>query len=162
MKKLILFALMALLPMVASAKEYELYCSVNDKSTGGPFFEDSSVRFEFRYIPFSYFIKVKVINKTNERIYIEWENARISDRQICFGTDNAFSFNNTKSDEVVHSKSSSQKEVGRRVDPEYMGPLFHESSLKNGGRSVNSIIIPIKYPSGKIIDYKVYVCLRYK
>lgn len=163
MKKLILFALITLLPMVASAKEYELYCSIGDVSTGGPFLEDSNVRFEFEYRYFEgYFLRVKVINKTDKRITIEWENARISGEQICFDTDNIYSYNNPKPDEVVHANSSAYKKIGERKSPDYRPFIFNEDLIKKHGESVRRLIIPIKLPSGEIVDYDFYVCLRYK
>lgn len=161
MKK-ILFILMMLMPMVAGAKDYELYCSINDVSTGGPFFEDSNVRFEFGYIRFSDFLKVRVTNKTDSRIAIEWENARISDRQISFDSDNIFSYNNQKPDEIVHSNSTTTKSIGERNSPDMRLPIFLASSIKERGKSVVEVIIPIKFASGNIKDYKVFVCLKAK
>jgi len=162
MKK-ILLVLILIMPMAMMAKEYELYCSVGDVSTGGPFFEDDSVRFEFSYTSlYPHFLKVKVINKTDKRITVEWENVRLSDDPICFRTDNLYSFNNPKPDEVIHAKSSSTKEIGERETPEYRSRMFSELLIKNHGESVKSVILPIRYSSGMVADYKVYVCLRYK
>ena len=162
MKKLILL-LMILLPVVAGAKEYELYCSIGDISTGGPFLEDSNVRFEFEYRYFEgYFLRVKVINKTDKRITIEWENARISDNQICFDSDNIYSYNNQKPDEVIHANSSSNKKISVRKRPDNRPFIFNEDLIKKHGESVRRLIIPIKFPSGEIVDYDLYVCLRYK
>lgn len=163
MKKLLILMMVILMPMALQAKEYELYCSIGDVSTGGPFFEDDSVRFEFEWHSFApHFLKVRIKNKTQSRITVEWENARLCQTPICFRSDNIFTFNNQKPDEVVHAKSTSEKEIGEREDPDYMSPLFFDSSIKDHGESVSSVIIPIKFPSGKIIDYKVFVCLKYK
>ena len=163
MKKLILFALITLLPMVASAKEYELYCKVDGNLTGGPFYEDSNVRIEFEYRYFEgYFLRVRVINKTDKRITIEWENARLLDNQICFDTDNIYSYNNPKPDEVVHANSSSTKKIGERKRPDNRPFIFNEDLIKKHGESVRRLIIPIKLLSGEIVDYDLYVCLRYK
>lgn len=162
MKK-ILFILMMLMPMVAGAKEYELYCSIGDVSTGGPFLEDSNVRFEFEYRYLEgYFLRVKVINKTDRRITIEWENAMISGEQICFDTDNIYSYNNPKPDEVVHANSSAYKKIGERKSLDYRSILFEDDFIKKHGESVCHLIIPVKFPSGEIIDYDFYVCARFK
>lgn len=163
MKKLLILMLVILMPIALQAKEYELYCSIGDVSTGGPFFEDDSVRFEFEWHSFApHFLKVRIKNKTQSRITVEWENARLLDSPICFRSDNIFSFNNPKPDEVIHAKSTSEKEIGEREDPDYMSLVFHESSIKNYGHSTSEVIIPVKFPSGKITDYKVFVCLKYK
>lgn len=163
MKKLILFALITLLPMVASAKEYELYCKVDGNLTGGPFYEDSNVRIEFEYRYFEgYFLRVRVINKTDKRITIEWENARLLDNQICFDTDNIYSYNNPKPDEVVHANSSSTKKIGERKSPYYRNFVFNDDLIKKNGNSLNHLIVPIKFASGEIIDYSIYVYARYK
>lgn len=154
-----------MIPLTIQAKEFEVYCSINGVSTGGPYFEDDSVRFEFDYSMYLHpkFLTVNIKNKTDSRLYVEWENARINDDQICFKTDNAFSFNNPKPDEVIHANSESTKEIGNR---QYFNKgsvnLFNESSIKAHGRSLQELILPIRYASGKIIDYKVYVCVRYK
>ncbi len=162
MKKLILL-LMILLPVVAGAKEYELYCSTGNMNTDGPFFEDQNVRFEFEYKYLEgYFLRVKVKNKTDKRITIEWENARISDEQICFDTDNVYSYNNPKPDEVVHANSSSYKKIGERKSPDYRNTIFSDDLIKKYGESVCQLIIPIRLASGEIIDYDFYVCARYK
>lgn len=140
-----------------------MYCSVKGESTGGPFFEDESVRFDFEWHSYApYFLKVKIKNKTDERITVEWENARLLDAPICFKSDNMFSFNNPKPDEVIHAGSVSEKEIGERESPEYRFLIFKESSIKMYGKSTNEIILPIKYPSGKIVDYKIYIYLKYK
>ena len=162
MKKL-LFILMLILPLATTAKEYEMYCSVKGESTGGPFFEDESVRFDFEWHSYApYFLKVKIKNKTDERITVEWENARLGKMNICFRSDNLFSYNDAKPDEVIHAKSDAVKEIGERESAEYMSPIFLESSVKKYGKSVSSVIIPIKFPSGEIKDYKVLVCIKYK
>lgn len=165
MKKII-FALLLMIPLTIQAKEFEVYCcNEDDISTGGPFLEDESVRFEFDYSMYLHpkFLTVRIINKTDSRLYVEWENARISDSQICFRTDNAFSFNNPKPDEVIHAGSESTKEIGDRQYFTYNNVyMFNESSIKSHGESVRKVILPIRYSSGKVIDYKVYVCVRYK
>ena len=160
MKKVLLLILLLLTPFVTNAREYELYCSIGDVSTGGPFFEDENIRFEFSYIPWSYYLKVRIKNKTDERVYVEWENFRLSDKQICFRSDNYYSFNNNKQDEVIHSNSSSEKEIRQRIDPELMAQPFSESLIKRYGESVMKVIIPIRNNSGEVKDYKMYVCLK--
>lgn len=162
MKKII-FLFLLLLPMTAGAKEYELYCSIGDVSTGGPFFEDDSVRFDFEWHSYSpHFLKVVIKNKTNSRIVVEWENSRISNAPVCFRSDNIFTFNNAKADEVVHSGSKSEKEIGERESPEYRSLVFYDDLIKRNGNCTNKVIIPIRFSSGLIVDYKIFVCLKYK
>jgi len=154
---------MVLLPMAAQPKEYELYCSLGNVSTGGPFFEDECVRLDFEWSPIRYkFLKVTVRNKTSERITIEWENARISDGNISFYTDNAFTYGNPKPEEVVHAGSVATKQIAEREYFTESTPLFFDSSIKSHGRSVCELILPVRFPSGEIKDYKMCVCLKYK
>lgn len=157
----VLFLLLMLVPMVMNAKRYALYCETDQGETGGAFYENDSVRFEFGYIPGSYCMKVKVINKLNEKITVAWENTRLLDKQICFGTDNIFTFNEPKPDELIYGHSSTRKEIAYR-EGENVNMPFREKSVKERGYSFNEIILPIKFSSGIVKDYKIYLYLKYE
>jgi len=160
----IVFALLMLIPLVASAKEFSLCCSVNGNKTDGPVYENDSVRFEFSYSPYlePYFLKVKIVNKTDSRITVEWENARILNHQVCFRSDNIYTFNNPKPNEVVYPNSSSVKDIGEREAIDYRHFIFKEDDIKKRGHSYNSVILPIIYSSGKVVDYKISLYWTYK
>lgn len=161
--KRFLFFFLLFVSLGIYAKEYRLSCKVDGVNIDGPYYENDSVRFDFEYRAYSpHFLNVRIKNKMQKRITIEWENARLGDSQICFGSDNVFSYNNHKPEEVIHAGSQLEKEIGEREDPEYRSLVFYESSIKKYGRSVVSVIIPVRYPSGRIEDTEIYLILEYK
>lgn len=152
------------IPILACAKQYNLYCVVDGNRLNDAVYENDSIRFEFSYAVNLYpdFLKVKIINKTESRVAVEWENVRLLDSPICFRSDNLNTFNLPKANEVIHSKSSSTKEIGERQEPSERHEIFNLSTLKKRGHSYNELILPIAYPSGEVIDYRIHLYLELK
>ena len=57
----------------------------------------------------SFIVGFLVNNTTNERIFIEWENARINNSRICYGDESMLSMDMPKADEAVSANSLSIK-----------------------------------------------------
>ena len=91
-------------------------------------------------------VDVTIENNSQSRVYIEWSNTRLDDEPICFGTDNVFTYQNTKPDEVIHKGSKARRFVARQsqFSNEYK-QLFYWDEIKKYGHSMKrDIIIPIK------------------
>ena len=120
-------------------------------------FSDSKVDIEFSPVyglDGYYFINVIVSNKTEKRIYIEWDNARINGSKAVFNDDRKLFLNNSKSDEVVISgeKSESRSIMPKEnVGDDRLYPFFYNNS--NGFSNI-PIILPIRYSNDDVIDYK--------
>ncbi|GEM_PF-2752968 len=101
-----------------------------------------------------YFIGITVNNKTEQRIHIEWDNARINGSKVVFDDDRKLFLNNSKSDEVI---ISGEKSEYRSIMPkdnvrDYgLYPLFSNNS--NGFRNI-PIILPIRFKNDDVVDYK--------
>jgi len=163
MKRILLIIISLMVFCHADAKDYRMYLSINGEKISDASYENDSVRIDFIFMGCDFpYIGVKVTNKTTSRIYIEWENARLCTRGVVFMDDNAFSRGRAKQDEVVHSKSSSRKNIGIRTDGSFVVPVFRDSSVKSRGEDFASVIIPIRYTSGKIDDIQAVLYLEYK
>ena len=57
------------------------------------------------------FLKVEIENKAEERIYIEWENARFDNSKVVFDDDTRLSMKNEKANEVVVANSKTHKNI---------------------------------------------------
>lgn len=123
-------------------------------------FSDNKVDIDFFPIYKSdgyYFMGVTINNKTEQRIYIEWENARISGSKVVFDDDRELFINNKKSDEVV---VSGEKSEYRSILPkdnvgDYgLHALFSDDS--KGFRNI-PIILPIRYNNNDVVDYKFII-----
>ena len=145
------------------SKDYKMYISINDEKISDASYENDSVRIDFIFMGCDYpYIGVRVTNKTKSRIYIEWENARLGTLNVMFMTDNVLTYSRPKQDEVVHAGSSARRNIGKRTDGSYMIPVFRERNIKSMGDDYASVIIPIRYTSGKIDDISVGIYLEYK
>lgn len=168
MKKLFIFMVLIFISIGLFAQvsvEYNgsVLCVLSEPDTNQSkdcVYEDSIAKFEF--YPKEYFVGVEVTNNMNERIYIEWENARLNGGKVVFDDDSRLLMNEKKEDEVV---ISNEKSVKRSITSSYkilsntILPLYYKKDMKKDwkktgkGYSTTSIIIPIKY-GNKIIDYK--------
>lgn len=149
--------------MAASAKDYKMYLSINGEKISDASYENDSVRIDFIFMGCDFpYIGVTIKNKTKSRIYVEWENARLGTLNVMFMTDNVLMYSRPKQDEVIHAGSSIRREIGKRTDGSYSIPIFRERNIKNMGDDYASVIIPIRYTSGKIDDIKVGIYLEYK
>ena len=156
--KRLLFLMLAFLPVLVSAKSpknmklvmvkpiYNGQCTYNDWG--------AVISFEWSEYK-NYGVTVNIKNETDSRIYVEWENARIDDEPICFSTDNSFTYQNQKPDEVVHSGSECKRFIAKRSEFEIEGrDFFHMSILKEYGSSEEvDFIIPVRFKD-KTEDYK--------
>ena len=121
-------------------------------------FKNDSVSISF--IGTGHNLTIYVFNKLNERLYIEWENFRWNGSGIAFGDDSRLSMGREKADEVVIGKESTHKTIIRKENVKTYGvtPWISSSFAKNGGKQTLWVIVPIRYSSGIIKDYKL--CLR--
>lgn len=107
-----------------------------------------------------------VLNNSSNRIYIEWENARLEDSQIVFSDDRMLEINKPKQEEVVMSgeQSISKELIPRRYvfSNSPIGPLWEKSLLKKGYNQTASLIIPIRKANKKTKDYKFKIKFVYK
>lgn len=68
-------------------------------------YEDDTIKVSF--FPHRNYLEIEIFNKTKERIYIEWENARIGNSAVAFGTDIKIKIDEPKANEVVYPESYS-------------------------------------------------------
>lgn len=108
----------------------------------------------------------RVYNNSDDRIYIEWENARmLSSYKVYFGDDTRLLMNQPKADEAVSSKSSSISRAltcNLYVDEYVTVPIYKVKDLKNGEEGSTFLKIPIRFSNGKVYDYNVTVRYKWK
>lgn len=127
--------------------------------------------FASEYLPMiSYF---KCINNTDERIYIEWEHARMGGNdKVVFGTDSQLTMNSTKSDEAVSPRSTS---IERNLTSSFYmsypiltngGCVFNYKNIKKkkniGNKEVRYLKIPIKFADNTIEEYEITLTAWYE
>ena len=104
-------------------------------------------------------------NGTDERIFIEWENARLTGSRIVFGTDRRITMDQPKADEAVspHGHSISRDITGQiYVQDGYMQELFRTKDLKKNKDSYRTVffMIPIRFADGHVeefnLEYRVW------
>ncbi len=100
-------------------------------------------------------------NKTDERIYIEWENARMNGDKIIFGDDTRITMRNPKADEAVSPHGNSIiREIASisQIKPDITYALFPASVdkvLKKelGKKGTIEVKIPIRFMDNHIEEY---------
>ena len=112
----------------------------------------------------SYF---KCYNGTNDRVYIEWENARLTGSRIIFGDDRRITMGQPKADEAVsgNSYSISRDITGEvYVGSSYLGSLYHPKELKKniGKKDTTYLTIPIRFSDGTIEEFKLEYTVWYE
>lgn len=159
MRELLIF-LMLLLPIIGNAKKkkvaYKL-CVEAPVMSDIPQYENDSVCFDFDW--FGCFLKIRVGNKTNKRVFVEWENVRMNDNPICFDDDNAFTYQTPKENEVIHAGSYSRKTIMKRNNFDYYAPLFSKFMLEEFHHAFVRLIVPIKYET-ETVDYNIRLVLK--
>lgn len=96
-------------------------------------------------------ILICVGNRTEERIYIEWENVRINGSQIAFANDYIQDINNPHADEMIMSKETGSKRVlSRRLIP-----LFDKEKVDDGYSDNIIILLPIRVGKDDYHDMKL-------
>lgn len=108
----------------------------------------------------SYVSYFRMDNNTGERVYIEWENARLDGGKVVFDSDTRLTMGNPKADEAVsaHSHSIMRNLTSmNKVTSDSIRPIYEVSELKKGKTRIASLNIPVKFSNGKVIEYKVYI-----
>lgn len=121
------------------------------------------------YLPMITYFRCK--NNTDERIFIEWENARMEGNdKIVFGSDSQLTMNNPKSDEAVSPKSNS---IERNLTSSFYmsypiatngGCVFNYKKLKKniGNKEIRFLKIPIRFSDNTIEEYKITIGVWYE
>lgn len=153
MKK-ILLAIFALAPILMFAKgDIKLYC---DSIGGLDHYRDSAIA--VRMIPMGYDkLHFFIMNLSDERITIEWENARIDGSHVASPDDLVFQLNRARQDEVVTSGASCSKLVCKRYST--LVPIFDKKRMKKQGYDSVTIILPYR-KGDDVIDLKFRIYAR--
>ena len=102
---------------------------------------------------------------TDERIFIEWENARCQSGKVVFGDDRRITMNNAKADEAISANSHSlTKEVtsADNIMSDDIIPLFRTKYLQDGIDKYVKIKIPVRFADGTVEEYDFYVRLYWE
>ncbi|MBR3496311.1 MAG: hypothetical protein IKH37_06235 [Prevotella sp.] len=108
-----------------------------------------------------------VKNNTDERIFIEWENARVTNSRVIFGDDRRISMGNPKADEAVsaHGSSISREITGETyIGSNYVLPLFRPKKLKKniGSKDYVFFMIPIRYGDNTVEEFELELTVWYE
>ena len=160
MKKFLLFFIL-FVSLGVSARDYKLVM-LEPIQNETCVFNGFSFSISFEWSEYeNYGVTVIVKNESDSRIYVEWENARIEDEPICFGTDNSFSYRDRKPDEVVHSGSRCKRFIARQSQFKYEGrELFHKKWAKERGISEKVVIIIPVRSGEKVKDYRFTLAVK--
>ena len=130
------------------------------------YFEDENVKISFSMI--SSDLYMQLYNKLDDRIFIEWENARTNHDKVIFGTDSRLTYRNKKEDESVSSKSSSISHCFYCENPmaalggNWAMPVYTHGILKLEEKNcMVDFVLPVRFPDGKTKEYKLYVKVMY-
>lgn len=114
------------------------------------------------------FIKdFQVKNGTDERVFIEWENARITNSRVVFGNDRKITMGNPKADEAISPNGCS---ISRWITGEiFIGSrwafdLYDTDFLKKniGCKDIIDVNIPIRFTDGIVEEYKLIIHVWYE
>ena len=111
------------------------------------------------------FLTIYLWNNTDERIFIEWENARCQSGKVVFGDDRRITMNNAKADEAISANSHSlTKEVtsADNIMSDDIIPLFRTKYLQDGIDKYVKIKIPVRFADGNVEEYDFYVRLYWE
>ena len=109
----------------------------------------------------------QVKNDTDERIFIEWENARVTNSRVIFGDDRRITMGNPKADEAISPNSRS---IRRNITGEiYIGSsivigLYDTKQLKKniGTKDTTYIKIPIRFADGSVEEFQLEYTVWYE
>lgn len=152
MKKLLLLSLV-LIPLSLFSKDIKtlIICNGAESET----YEDSVISMNVKVSSGRYFLLVEIENKTDERIYVEWENARIKDGKVIFGNDSPLTMSREKPDEAIAKGGKCKKEISSNhyysSSTSGLLPIVYKKTIKKKGFQLVDINIPIKY-KGESID----------
>lgn len=169
MRRLLLLVILLCISTITFAKNGKIFCEItypknlidNEK------YEDKENNVEFNFTASGDgTINFHLYNSSDKRVYIEWENAKFQGSRVVFGDDTRLTMGRAKADEVVMSYSFSEFRTiypQRYVLNDYIMPLYDSSELrKDGTKAYCTVIIPIRFENGKIIDYKISFNVFYK
>lgn len=110
----------------------------------------------------------QISNSSDERVTIEWENARFANSKVVFGDDSKLTMRNSKTDEVITAKGLSIKRditgLDRVDGTNGSWFLFPYNELKKnpGQEGTLDIIIPVKYADNSTEDFKLQIKVWYE
>lgn len=98
-------------------------------------------------------------NETDERIFIEWENARIINSRVIFSDDRRINMDLPKADEAVspHSNSILRDITGELfIKSDVILDLYNIKKLKQqlGYKNYVFIKIPIRFADNSVVEYE--------
>lgn len=121
-------------------------------------YEDDSLFISLN--PTEYFMMIEVKNKTKERFYIEWENARLNGGKVVFDDDSRLLMGIPKSDEAVPGESSSLRKGITSANKMYDSSIGYLDRSKRDHPCEIDIILPIRFKD-KTVDYKLTSRISY-
>lgn len=149
MKRIITLITVALLSFNLSAKMLNIKTTIMQDGRESEFYEDSIVKVTLSLSYDRYFLITRVKNKTDGRIYIEWQNAKLLGANVLFKNDTPLTVNNAKPDEMIMAKDYARKEISTSA---YYGsysmelsPLVRERDIRNNKVICMSMVLPIRY-----------------
>ena len=110
----------------------------------------------------------QIKNGNDERISIEWENARFANYKVVFGDDSKLTMRNPKVDEVVTANGVSIKRNITGLDcvdsSSLVFFLFPYNDLKKniGTTASKDILIPVKYSDNSVEDILLRLTVWYE
>lgn len=171
MKKLFILFLLMFLPAIAMAQvKRNVFYSKSKKMMVYPYeavkryesdsiiYQDSIIRvtFEFEYIPLNgvKYLMLDILNRTEERIYVEWDNVRLNKNKIKFVLDSSHKKDLKIEDECIIGGESSgyrfiEKDFSVSSSKIEKGDIY----LRKWGNTDFQVILPIKIGE-KLKDYK--------
>lgn len=105
-------------------------------------YEDSIIRVNFDVSEKALYLIIH--NKTNKRIYLEWENFRIDNSAIAFDTDRRIKMDEPKSDEVIFPGNNSTHNYlipKKAIDDSYISAWWDIDKIKKMGEQFSKVII---------------------
>lgn len=170
---LLLLIACALVPLVANAKKPKKPKKVFKQEVvySEPKLEISKlikITFVYDSGAFTDWLRNFVINNgTDDRIYIEWENARINNSKVVLGDQTQISMRNQIADEVVIAGEPS---ISRNVsslsamDAGLFKKFIDTYALKKeiGKKGTVNIMIPIRYADNTTENFKITITCWYE
>lgn len=156
--KRILLLLAVIIPLACQAKKLKNLRLVLESPVQSEIaaFTSDSITFEFDWDRFRNFgITMSISNNTKGRVYIEWNNMRIDDERIAFGSDNMLSYQNDKADEVIHSGSRCVRFVAPwgQFSNRYRQMFYIKGIKKFNESGIRTLIVPIRFDKD-VVDYR--------
>lgn len=172
MKKVLFLVLTALFvfPFNMEAKKPKLKLTADIELESKHEGDASKIKFQIDdYMFFNpcYVEGFRVWNGTGQRVYIQWEDARLAYGKVCFDGDTPLTYQNPKADESVFNNSFS---VSRKLfSASYINSfdnslrtLYDSRSLKKSrGSTTVRLDLPIKFSDNHLELYKIKIIYKY-